>query len=177
MVISCKNESDINVAQTNAFNKMLDDYYEEGLKLNPINATMSGDARYNDILPNPLSNEHQNSVKAYYTKYSKMLTQFDDKNMSESERMTSSILQWECDINLEGFNYNQDLRPVDQMWSPHLFIGQLASGQSAQPFNTVEDYNNWLSRLDGFIDWMYSAEAKMREGIELGHVLPKSLIV
>ena len=101
MVISCKNESDINVAQTNAFNKMLDDYYEEGLKLNPINATMSGDARYNDILPNPLSNEHQNSVKAYYTKYSKMLTQFDDKNMSESERMTSSILQWECDINLE----------------------------------------------------------------------------
>jgi len=182
LIVSCKNkskttETDTNVDQTEAFNKMLDDYYEEGLILNPINATMSGDNRYNDQFPNPLSNEFQNKVKAHFTKYSEMLKQFDDANMSDSEKMTKAILQWECDINLEGFNYNQDLRPIDQMWSPHLFVGQLASGQSAQPFNTVEDYNNWLKRLDGYTDWLHSAEAKMRQGIELGHVLPKSLIV
>ncbi|MFT5217453.1 MAG: hypothetical protein ACI83H_002591 [Glaciecola sp.] len=182
LIASCKNEpknseTDMNVDQTEAFNKMLDDYYEDGLKLNPLNATMSGDNRYNDILPNPLSNEYQNNVKAYYTMYSEMLKQFNDANMSDSEKMTKAILKWECDINLEGFNYNQDLRPVDQMWSPHLFIGQLASGQSAQPFNTIEDYQNWLSRLDGYTEWLHSAETKMRQGIELGHVLPKSLIV
>ncbi|MEZ4796034.1 MAG: DUF885 domain-containing protein [Flavobacteriaceae bacterium] len=179
---SCKNEtktneSDMNADQTEAFNKMLDNYYEEGLKLNPINATMSGDNRYNDQFPNMLSDEYQNQVKAYYTKYSDMLKEFDETIMSDSEKMTKAILQWECDINLEGFNYNQDLRPIDQMWSPHLFVGQLASGQSAQPFNTVEDYNNWLKRLDGYTEWLHSAEAKMRQGIELGHVLPKSLIV
>lgn len=182
LIVSCKNDSkitktDMNVDQTEAFNKMLDDYYEDGLKLNPLNATMSGDNRYNDTLPNPLSNEHQNNVKAYYTKYSEMLKQFDDANMSENEKMTKAVLKWECDINLEGFDYNQDLRPIDQMWSPHLFIGQLASGQSAQPFKTVEDYNNWLKRLDGYTEWLHSAETKMRQGIELGHVLPKSLIV
>jgi len=182
LIASCKNESktvdtDINANQTEAFNKMLDDYYEDGLKLNPINATMSGDNRYNDILPNPLSNEWINAAKAHFEKYKSMLSQFNDEDLSESEKMTKAILKWECGINLEGFDFNQDLRPIDQMWSPHLFIGQLASGQSAQPFNTVEDYNNWLSRLDGYTEWLHSAESKMRQGIELGHVLPKSLIV
>ena len=182
MIASCKTEpktTDANMTedQTEAFNKMLDDYYEEGLKLNPLNATMSGDDRYNDLFPNILSNEFQNEIKAYYTKYKDMLKEFDETTMSDSEKMTKAILQWECDINLEGFNYNQDLRPIDQMWSPNLFVGQLASGQSAQPFKTVKDYNNWLKRLDGYTEWMHSAEAKMRQGIELGHVLPKSLIV
>ena len=62
------------------------------------------------------------------------------------------------------------------MWSKNLDFNQFANGTNAQPFKTVEDYNNWLKRLDGYVDWMHSAEAKMRQGIELGHVLPKSLI-
>jgi hypothetical protein len=37
------------------FENMLKDYYEEGLKLNPVNATISGDNRYNDKFINPLS--------------------------------------------------------------------------------------------------------------------------
>ena len=183
LILSCKDESktdqiqNMNVDQTEAFNKILDDYYEEGLKLNPVMATMQGDNRYNDLFPNILSNEYRNDLKAYYQKYSETLRQFNDDDLSESQLMTKAILKWECDINLDGFNYNQDLRPIDQMWSPHLFVGQLASGASAQPFKTVVDYNNWLKRLDGYTEWLHSAESKMRQGMELGHVLPKALIV
>jgi len=179
---SCKNESNSNeTGMTNdiskAFETMLNDYYEEGLKLNPLSATFSGDNRYNDIFPNVLSEEWVSSAKSHYDKYNSQLATFKDEDLTDSEKMTKSILKWECSINLEGFNYSQDLRPIDQMWSPHLMVGQLASGQSAQPFKTVEDYNNWLKRLDGYTEWMQSAEAKMRKGMELGHVLPKSLII
>jgi uncharacterized protein (DUF885 family) len=58
----------------------------------------------------------------------------------------------------------------------HLIIGQFASGASAQPFKTVEDYNNWLKRLDDYVIWMNTAEEKMNAGIIEGYVLPKSLI-
>lgn len=182
LFISCKtdqkNDSDtIATDQSEAFNKMLDDYYEDGLKLNPLQATFSGDNRYNDQFPNFLSDEYVAKVKSHYNKYQEQLNTFDESMMSDSEKMTMAILKWECDINLEGFNYSQDLRPIDQMWSPHLIVGQLASGASAQPFKTVEDYQNWLSRLDGYTEWLHSAEAKMRKGMELGHVLPKALIV
>jgi len=56
-------------------------------------------------------------------------------------------------------------------------MGQLASGSGAQPFKTVEDYNNWLKRVDGYLVWLDSAETNMREGIKEGYVLPESLIV
>lgn len=182
LVLACKEEpktskTDASVENNPEFMTLLDDYYEEGLKLNPLNATFAGDNRYNDILPNVLSDEHVAATKAYYNKFKKLLNDLDDSNFSDSEKMTKAILEWECDINLEGFNYRQDLRPIDQMWSPHLMIGQLASGASAQPFVTVEDYNNWLKRLDGYTEWLHSAKEKMEEGIKLGHVLPKSLIV
>ena len=47
------------------------------------------------------------------------------------------------------------------MWTQQLTIGQLASGKSAQPFNTIEDYENWLQRVDQYLEWVASAEAKM----------------
>ncbi len=182
VIASCKqdpknNDSAMSDDVSGAFNDMLDTYYEDGLVLNPMNATMVGDSRYNDKFPNFLSDEWTASAKAHFEKYQSKLAEFNDEDLTDTEKMTKAVLQWECDINLEGFNYSQDLRPIDQMWSPHLFVGQLASGQSMQPFNTVKDYQNWLSRLDGYVDWMHSAEAKMRKGMELGHVLPKSLIV
>lgn len=178
---SCKNDTktstDVATNKSETFNTMLENYYEDGLKLNPLNATAAGDNRFNDQFPNPLSKAHTSNLKAYYNKYNDLLKNIDETQLSESETMTKAVLQWECDINLEKFNFREDLRPVDQMWSLNLNFGQLASGASSQPFKTVKDYNNWLKRLDGYTDWLHSAKAKMEEGIKLGHVLPKALIV
>jgi len=165
--------SDSNISDS--FEQMLSNYYEEDLKLNPLKATMAGDNRYNNSFPNVLSDEHQAAVRAYYSKYLEQLQQFKDEELSESEQLSKAILQWECEINLNRLNFREDLQPIDQMWSVNLMMGQLASGASAQPFKTVKDYNNWLERLDGYLEWMATAENKMRAGLELGYVLPKSL--
>ncbi len=181
---ACKNESkenensktDSNVSAD--FNKMLDNYYEEGLMLNPLNATFSGDPRYNDSFPNFLSDEYDSQLKNYYTNYKEQVSKFDDADLSETEKMSKDILLWECNINLESLTFKNDSYfPINQMWTVNLVMGQLASGSSAQPFKTVEDYNNWLKRLDGYVIWLNSAETQMKEGIAAGYVLPKSLIV
>lgn len=169
-----KKEESANVSAD--FATLLDNYYEDGLKLNPITATMAGDNRYNHLFPNQLSDEHRAKTSAYFEEYKKKLNDFPDENLSKSERMSKDILVWQCDINLNEFNFNAHLTPIDQMWSPNLFMGQLASGSSAQPFNTIKDYESWLSRVDGYLQWMASAEERMRQGMEKGHVLPKSLI-
>ena len=178
---SCKNDTTKTNEEENnmnaAFSTMLDDYYEDGLKLSPINATFAGDSRYNNSFPNTLSDAFVADVKTYYTSYLKKLGHYNDTDLSESEKMSKAILKWDCEINLNRLNFNQDLVPIDQMWSVNLMVGQLASGSSAQPFNTVEDYNNWLKRLDGYVQWLASAESKMKEGIQSDYVLPKSLIV
>lgn len=175
---SCKSEPKTEVSPNLGaeFAAVLDGYYEDGLKLSPINATTAGDHRYDDSFPNSLADDHIAKVKAYYEAYKVKLDSFPDDQLSSSEQMSKAILQWECDINLNEFNYNANLTPIDQMWSPNLFMGQLASGSSAQPFNTVEDYENWMKRVDGYLAWLSSAQERMRQGMESGHVLPKSLI-
>ncbi|SRX76074.1 DUF885 domain-containing protein [Aequorivita antarctica] len=181
---ACKNESKEkensktdNTVSTD-FNKMLNTYYEEGLKLNPLNATFSGDTRYNDSFPNFLSDEYSTQLKNYYTNYKEEASGFEDSDLSETEKMSKDILLWECNINLEILTFkNSTYFPIDQMWSVNLMMGQLASGSSAQPFKTAEDYNNWLKRLDGYVVWLNAAESRMKEGMAAGYVLPKSLIV
>jgi uncharacterized protein (DUF885 family) len=174
---SCKKEQQRNEPDTQQeFAELLDNYYEDGLQLNPITATTAGDYRYNDVFTNLLSNEHLKKEKAYYQRYKEKVTAIPNKDLSESERLSKAILLWECNIHLNEYNFNANLTPIDQMWSPNLFMGQLASGEGAQPFNTVEDYEKWLKRVDGYLEWMSSAEDRMREGMEKGHVLPKSLI-
>ncbi|MEY8848906.1 DUF885 family protein [Psychroserpens sp. XS_ASV72] len=178
---SCKkdkeeNDANIVIQENEAFETLLENYYEDGLRLDPINATISGDNRFNDQFPNYLSDDYQNKVKNFYEHYKSEVNTFKDEDLSASQKLSKEILNWECDINLESYNYNEDLTPIDQMWTLQLSVGQLASGSGAQPFDTVEDYENWLKRLDGYMAWMASAEEKMKEGIKTGHVLPKALI-
>ena len=155
---------------------VLENYYQESLALYRLPATYQGDTRYNDTLPNYLSTEFQNKEKAFYTYYLEQIQRFDDKSLSEEEQLSKKILQWECKLNLEGMKFPTDLVPIDQMWGFQLTIGQLASGASAQPFKTVQDYENWLIRLDGYLEWLASSKIKMKEGMDKGWTLPKSLI-
>ncbi len=157
------------------FSSLVRNYYEEGLQLNPLNATMQGDARYNDTLPNYLSDDYVKKLKDFYQSYLEKAKKFDASKLSESEQMSKDILKWECEVNLEGLEF-ENFTPIDQMWTMNLMIGQLASGASAQPFNTVEDYRNWLARLDDYVVWLKSAQIKMEKGIKKKKVLPKSLI-
>ncbi|SHG16505.1 DUF885 domain-containing protein [Flagellimonas flava] len=179
LLASCKQEAKKEEipSLSEEFAAVLDSYYEEDLKLNPINATTAGDHRYDDVFANSLSDEHIAKVKAHFENYKAQLANFPDEALTESEQLSKAILAWECDINLNEFNHKASLTPIDQMWSTNLFMGQLASGSSAQPFNTVEDYQKWIKRVEGYLAWLSSAEEKMREGMQTGHVLPKSLIV
>ncbi|MDT0686439.1 DUF885 domain-containing protein [Autumnicola psychrophila] len=171
------NQEDMAMAAGAKLDTILNNYYEDGLRLNPISATTSGDMRYNDRFPNSLSDDYHDSLRNYYTTYRDKVEAIDDANLSESEKMSREILLWETEINLEGLGFEKNkYMPIDQMWSVNLFMGQLASGMGAQPFNTVEDYQNWLKRVDGYLTWMTSAEERMREGMAKGYVLPVSLI-
>ena len=46
-----------------AFDQLLEDYYQESLELYPLNATSQGDNRYNDFLPNDLTDDFRNKEK------------------------------------------------------------------------------------------------------------------
>ena len=157
-------------------NKIFESYYQESLKLYPLRATTQGDERYNDFLPNNLSDDFRNKEKSFYREYINYLNEFDDNVLGVEDLLSKKVLLWECDRNLERLSFNEHLTPINQMWTLQFDMGQNAGGLSAQPFKTINDYNNWLKRIDDYIIWLNSAEERMREGVKNDHVLPKSLI-
>ena len=114
--------------------------------------------------------------KTFYKDILQELNSIADNSLGEEDQLSKEILKWECETNLMGMEFPRELLPIDQMWTLQLTMGQLATGMGAQPFKTVKDYENWLSRVDDYVVWLSSAKTRMSEGIEQGVVLPKSLI-
>ena len=169
---SCQTDKEVSLQ----INKVFEKYYQENIILYPLKATSQGDVRYNDFLPNNLTDEFRNNEKVFYSNYLDQLNKFDDNNLNEQDLLSKKVLLWECNRNLDRLSFNEQFTPLNQMWTLQLDIGQYAAGLSAQPFKTVKDYNNWLSRIDDYLNWLKTAENRMREGMVNGYVLPKSLI-
>ncbi|WP_418650677.1 DUF885 domain-containing protein [Tenacibaculum aestuariivivum] len=181
LLISCKQDKKETVTapvlKNTSFNKLLKEYNEGKFKLNPINATFAGDNRFNDQFPNTLSEAYSEKYNAFFNNFKAKLTNFKDADLSESEQMSKAVLDWDCDMALAQNSFKNDvLMPINQMWTINLTMGTFASGSGAQPFKTVKDYQNWLSRLNGYATWLETAIKNMRIGIKNDFVLPKSLI-
>ena len=171
---SCQKKETV-TAPNKALATVLNDYHQQRLKLYPLEATQAGDARYNDLFPNTLSDAFHDQVKDFFTKYKEALNKFKDDELSENDRLSKEILMWTCNNELERLQFHEELLPFNQFSGTHLAMGQLASGSGAQPFKTVADYNNWLKRLEGYNEYLITALARMKEGVAKGYVLPKTL--
>lgn len=174
-LLACTSSEKAQESPSISFDSLLSQYYEERLKLFPLDATYAGDNRYNDQLPNDLTQEYREKVKSFFTSYRDQLKTIEKNTLSENDQMSYEVLLWECTMALEGLTFNDYLLPINQFWCTPLLIGQIASGSSVQPFTTVKDYDNWLSRLDAYLVWCDTAMANMKKGMATGYVLPKSL--
>ncbi|AUD01563.1 DUF885 domain-containing protein [Spirosoma pollinicola] len=172
---SPKNEQ--TTAANTEFATVLDNYFEQRLKLFPVEATQQGDNRYNDQLPNDISQAFITETKSFYTGTQEKLNTFDRAKLSDEDKISYDILKRELALQLEQYAFHQEEIPFNQFTGLTLTFGQLGSGEGAQPFKTVKDYDDWIKRASAFAVWGDTAIAAFRKGMVSGRVLPKSLVV
>ena len=177
LVYSCSAPTDTKnlPVKTENLDSLVKAYHEERLKLFPLEATAAGDNRYNDLFPNTISLSYRNELKSFYNITLEALKKYNRNALSENDQMNYDVLLWECNIALEGDQFKSYLMPLNQFSSLPLYVGQLASGSSSQPFKTVKDYQNWLARLNAYVVWCDSAISNMKIGMAQGYTIPKSL--
>ena len=173
-VFACKQES---YKMQDDFTTLLQNYNEDRMWFFPFESTMAGETKWNHHLPNKLTSASKDSLKAMYGKYYLALKNYDPSKLQGEEAISYEILKWECEVNLDEEDLDERLLPLNQFESLHLTMGTYASGEGAQPFKTVKDYDNWLERLISYSSWLDTAEVRMKEGIRKGIVLPKELTV
>jgi uncharacterized protein (DUF885 family) len=172
-------------SQNKDLNKIFNDYYQERLELFPVLATYAGNPLYNDLLQNDGSLEYINRLHAFYLKYLKELSVYNQTNLSFSDWISCRILRETLEMESEAQSYHPEYMPVNQFMilppnrTPPLpiMMGILGSGTGAQPFKSVRDYENWLKRISLFSVWVDTAIGNFNKGIAVGIVLPKALVV
>jgi uncharacterized protein (DUF885 family) len=164
------------VSSSARLNTLVDQYFEEWLKLNPLAATFIGDNRYNDSLPNSIGPQHRAAEHELNARYLAAIKAIDPATLSPRDRISYDIFLRERERAIEAERFPWHLLPINQAGSLVTLMPALGSGDSAQPFATVQDYENWLGRLDGFAAWMDQAIANMREGMAKGIVQPRPVM-
>ena len=157
-------------------NALFDRYFEDMLRLNPVMATYIGDHRYDDQLPNSIGPAYRAEAKALNDRYLAAVKAIDPAQLSPADRISYEIFVRERERERAAERFPSHLLPINQAGSMVTFMPSLGSGKNAQPFDTVEDYERWLKRLDGMVVWMDQAIANMREGIAKGVVQPRPVM-
>ncbi|WP_165736054.1 DUF885 domain-containing protein [Pseudoalteromonas sp. C8] len=163
--LSAEQQLDVLVAQ----------YYDESLTYSPISATYNGRNEFNDQFTPEISKENRAKKVAFYKKYQQRLNFIDKAQLTGQSLLSFEILERDLALKLEGMQFPDYLLPINQMAGAHNTFAGFGSGQSAQPFNSVEDYTAFISRSEGFVKWLASVERSMAQGIKLGITLPKPL--
>ena len=177
LMISCK-KSDIALPKSEAnIDSIASKYYEGYLKMYPLEATMQGDSRYNDLLSNNISSEFISKEIEFYTDTQKKLKSIDYDDLSDEQKTVYDVLDYTLKDKIERYAYHPELMPFSQFEGLPLDFPLLGSAEGNQPFKTTKDYDNWLKRIDAFVIWMNTAEKNFREGMKQNVVLPKKLVV
>lgn len=163
-------------AESERLNRIVENEFDAGLERNPLSATFAGVHEYNDRLANSIGPAHRELERQANRDFLSKLEGIDAERLSGQARLTYDVALLNTEWAIEGEDIPGHLLPLNQMWGMHNFFAQLGSGRSAQPFNTVEDYDNWLGRINDFTVWMEQAETNFREGMERGITLPKPLV-
>ena len=145
---------------------------ERSLKLNPVGALFRGDMRYADRLGDYLTDEHLAASKADNAVNLAKLAEIDRSKLSPTDQLAYDVFAYNQQREREGYApailAASEVRPVNHFSGFHTFYPNFASGQSAAPFKTVEDYENNLKRHEDYIAITDRAIGKFREGMETG---------
>lgn len=152
-------------------------YYENYLKLYPLEATSQGDTRYNDQLPINIDKDFIAGEIAFYNDVQKQMKNVDYNQLPDDKKVIYDVLDFTLKDKIERYAYHPEYIPFTQFDGLPLQFPLLGSGQGSQPFKTEKDYENWLHRMEKFPVWMDAAEDNFREGIKNKVVLPKKLVI
>jgi uncharacterized protein (DUF885 family) len=151
-------------------------YWEEYLELNPVAATFQGDPRYNDRLPNFLSEDYRRKTHDFNTRWLERVEAIGPEGLEEKDLISYRIFVRDAKEELAAEEFPDWMLPIDQFRNLAGLTAQFGSGTSAQPFKTVDDYDDWRKRASQVPVLFDQAIANMKQGIVAGVVQPTALM-
>ncbi len=156
--------------------RLYEDYWDASMRLNPLQATFQGDARYNDELPNILSAAWRQQSHDFTTEWLGKVEKIGSDGLQGQDLLSYEMFVRDARASLAAEQYPSWMLPISQYYNLGSIMAILGAGAGAQPFNTVLDYDRWSRRSLGIPALFDQAIANMRQGMAAGVVQPRDLM-
>ena len=140
--------------------KLFESYWQEELKQSPELATSVGDKRYNDRWSD-YTGAAANAWLARERDYLNRLAVLDTNGVSSEERLSVDLLVRSLVDDQEGARFKEWQMPVNQFNGPQTGLPQTIANM---PFDDVQDYDNYIARLNS----VPQVFAQVQESMSLG---------
>jgi uncharacterized protein (DUF885 family) len=155
-----------------ALNDLLAEQWEYTLSTNPEFASILGDKRWNDkSSDNSLAAIAKDLAKT--AEYLKRFEAIDTTGFPEQEQLNKTLMVRQLKEGLEGARFKSWEMPVAQNYGIQIQAPQLVS---YLPFDTVKDYEDYVTRLNDFPKQMEDTMDHMRHGMADGLMPPRFLL-
>ena len=158
-------------AQNPELHKLFAEEWERGLRDSPENATYQGDRRYNDRWTDFSLSAIAAREAADRAALDK-LQAFDRAALSPADQLNYDTFEWQLQRSVERQKFREYLQPVSHQGGPQTIDG-LAE---VLPFANVQDYRDWLKRLQALPKTLDQVIVLMQEGVKAGNLPPRILM-
>ena len=159
-------------ARRKALNDLLAERWEYTLRTSPIFASILGDKRWND----QLDDFSQKAIDDDLEQSKKYLARFeaiDVTGFPEQEVLNKTLMVRDLRMSLEGARFKGWEMPVSQVSGVHIGLPQLVS---LLAFQSVKDYDDYISRLRQIPRVFDENVVQMRKGMAEGLMPPRILL-
>lgn len=160
------------IASDDTLNSIIDDYWEAYLEDNPAAATRIGVNDYNDRLASVTPAEQARQLASDRTLL-RRLRDIDKERLSGAGRVNAELLAWVLEDLVGARELGLSRIPFNTFWGFFMNALTASDGVSMQ---TVDDYEDYLSRLRDIPRYFRENIDNMRAGSRDGFVLPEIVI-
>lgn len=157
---------------TRELQALFDDEWATQLARDPLFASSMGVSDYNDSLPIDTPADHQRFLEEDLA-FLERLEAIERSPLNDDDRLNYDLFGFIVQSRATLAKYKPYLIPILSDGGFHMRVQRM---YEAMPFTTIQDYENYLSRLNEVAPYFAQNIANMREGLRVGMSQPKAIL-
>lgn len=147
---------------------LFQEHWEAWTRFDPLMATYVGEQRYNDCLPVATEEAYQTWYDQLVN-YRKRLEAISLENLSPKDQLNHKLFGHLLEDEATELSFHSYRLPISRTAGFHLAFPDVFQ---ITPFNSVEDYENYISRMNAFPRFALENINLMRNGVCTGYLPP-----
>ena len=148
---------------------IIDEHWDYSLRENPLMATQAGVSDYNHLLPRVTVADRERRLAAE-REFLHRLQAIDAEALGADQRINHELLEWVLRDSIHAYELNLARIPFNTFYGFYMAVLSMTNGL---PMATVDDYEDYIARLNEIPRYFSENIDNMRAGMSTGFTLPR----